>query len=154
MQLKTKTIIVNYIVVLFIILFTYTGIDKLMEYDLFKKQIEVSPIISPFAFLAKALPFFEIVICLLLVIPKFRLTGLYFSTFIMILFTLYVIAIIAIDKTLPCTCGGVIQELSWNAHLIFNCFFVMLGFIGIKLQKQINRSLASQSTFLTQLHIF
>ena len=137
----TKSTLVEIIAVLFIILFLYTGISKLMEYGVFKEQIAESPILQPVApFIAWALPLTELLLCLLLIIPRWRLKGLYASFILMIAFTLYIGAIMTFNKELPCSCGGIISELSWTGHLIFNSLFILLAFAGILLEKQIKRS--------------
>jgi len=35
------------------------------------------------------------------------------------------------DDNLPCSCGGVIQQLSWTQHIVFNLIFIAAGGIGI-----------------------
>ncbi|THU39601.1 DoxX family membrane protein [Niastella caeni] len=138
----SKSTIVEIISVLFIILFLYTGISKLMEYAVFKEQIAESPILKPVAsFIAWALPLTEFIVSLLLIIPRWRLKGLYASLFLMIAFTIYIGAIMLFNKELPCSCGGIISELSWNGHLIFNSIFILLALIGVLLEKKIRRSI-------------
>ena len=38
---------------------------------------------------------------------------------------------------IPCSCGGVLEKMSWNEHLIFNIAFVVLGLVAILLQNVI-----------------
>jgi uncharacterized membrane protein YphA (DoxX/SURF4 family) len=137
----TKSTIVEIISVLFIILFLYTGISKLMEYGVFKEQIADSPILQPIApVIAWGLPLTEFLVTILLIIPRWRLKGLYASLILMIAFTLYIGAIMTFNKELPCSCGGIISELSWQGHLIFNSLFIGLAFAGVVLEKRIRRS--------------
>lgn len=137
----TKSTIVEIISFLFIILFLYTGISKLLEYSVFKEQIAESPILKPIApFIAWALPLIEFFISLFLIIPRWQLKGLYASLLLMTVFTGYIGAIMTFNKELPCSCGGIISLLSWKEHLIFNSAFILLAFIGVRLQKQIQRS--------------
>lgn len=139
--LKKETI-VEIIAFLFVILFLYTGISKLMEYSVFKEQIAESPVLKPFAsFIAWSLPLLEFVVSLLLIIPRWRLKGLYASLVLMILFTLYIIGVMTFFKDLPCSCGGIISLLSWPAHLVFNSAFIILAFIGVSLEKKIRLSI-------------
>ena len=135
-----KTVLVEIIAHLFIILFLYTGVAKLMEFDVFQEQLGDSPVLGPVApIVAWGLPITEFVISLLLFFPRFRLKGLYASFIIMILFTAYVITILSIDKELPCSCGGIIEALSWKGHLIVNSGLVILAFAGIKMQRNLTR---------------
>ena len=52
----------------------------------------------------------------------------------MVMFTTYIFIIMHFSEHVPCSCGGVLQRLGWQEHLIFNIVFVMLGIIGALLQ--------------------
>jgi uncharacterized membrane protein YphA (DoxX/SURF4 family) len=127
-----RTTIIEIITVLNIILFLYTGIAKIMDYSVFKEQLAVSPLLSwaanPVALL---LPWVEFAIVLMLVIPRWRLKGLYASLIMMTLFTIYIIALFSISTEMPCSCGGVMEELSWGQHLFLNGTLVILGATSI-----------------------
>jgi uncharacterized membrane protein YphA (DoxX/SURF4 family) len=138
----SKATIVEIISVLFIILFLYTGISKLMEYGVFKEQIAESPVLNPIApFIAWALPLTEFIVSILLIIPRWRLKGLYASLGLMTAFTIYIIAIMTFNKELPCSCGGIISLLSWKGHLVFNSVFILLAYIGVRLERQLRRAI-------------
>src|SRR5690349_3095795 len=95
----SKSTLVEIISCLFIILFLYTGISKLMEYSVFKEQMADSPILKPVApIIAWALPLTEFLVTILLIIPRWRLKGLYASLFLMVAFTLYIGAIMTFNK--------------------------------------------------------
>jgi len=132
-----RTTIIEIITVLNIILFLYTGIAKIMDYSVFKEQLALSPILSwaanPVAIL---LPVVEFAIVLTLTIPRWRLKGLYASFIIMTLFTGYIIALFSISTEMPCSCGGIMEELSWQQHIVFNGAFVLLNLGAIYLQKK------------------
>jgi uncharacterized membrane protein YphA (DoxX/SURF4 family) len=155
-----RTTIVEIISVLFIILFLYTALSKLMEYSVFKEQIAVSPFLAPVASLvAPMIPIIEILLVLMLIVPKWRLKGLFASTALMVAFTVYIIAMMLFAENLPCSCGGVLAELSWGQHIIFNSVFIVLGMVGIILEKKIRKeaddqwSLIGKRTFLQRLRI-
>jgi uncharacterized membrane protein YphA (DoxX/SURF4 family) len=140
-SLLTKSTFVEIISVLFIILFLYTGISKLMEYSVFKEQIAENPILKPVAsFIAWSLPLTEFLVSLMLIIPRWRLKGLYATLFLMIAFTIYIGGIMMFYKELPCSCGGIISLLSWNGHLIFNSIFILLAFMCVRLERQLRRA--------------
>ena len=135
-----RALIIDIIAILFMILFLYTGINKLMEYLVFKEQIAESPILRQMApIISIALPIFEIVISILLLFPQLRVVGLYAALSMMVLFSLYIIGILIFNDKLPCSCGGVLSQLSWPQHLVFNGSFMMLGIIGIFLQRKDTR---------------
>lgn len=133
-----KTTIIETIVVMYTILFLYTAIAKLMDYGVFKEQLAASPILAPVSTLiAVGLPWFEILVTVLLVVPRWRLKGFYASLFLMTSFTIYIAATLAFSEHIPCSCGGIIAELSWTQHLIFNTVFIGLAITGIILTHKI-----------------
>jgi uncharacterized membrane protein YphA (DoxX/SURF4 family) len=136
-----KRLAVEIIALLFVILFLYTGIAKLMDFDVFQEQLMDSPILSFAApMVAWGLPFMEFIVSLALFIPKYRQLGLYASFILMILFTGYVGWLLAFAPELPCSCGGIMEELSWPAHLVVNIALVGLALTGIILAKKIKRT--------------
>lgn len=132
-----RTTIIEIITVLNIILLLYTGIAKIIDYSEFKDQLSDSPILG---FVSKPitllLPWVEFAIVLMLIIPRWRLKGLYTTFVLMILFTIYIIALFSISKEIPCSCGGIIELLSWKQHLIFNVAFILLNLLAIRLLKK------------------
>lgn len=132
-----RRIAILIIALLHIALFAYAAISKLTDYYNFEFGISESPYISPFAgFLAWAIPAFELLIVVLLLLPLSRLLGLYASFFLMLLFTIYIAAMLLSSSEIPCSCGGVLEELSWPMHIIFNLVFVVLSAIAIILEHQ------------------
>lgn len=108
-----------------------------MDYSVFKEQLAVSPILGfaakPIALL---LPWVEFVLVLMLVIPRWRLKGLYACLGMMVLFTVYIIALFSVSKEMPCSCGGIMEELSWQQHIVFNSAFILLNLWAIILLKK------------------
>lgn len=124
--------ITEIIAILFIVLFVYTGVSKLTDVELFRVQIGQSPLLTEMAFvLAWAVPLVELVIAGLLVFEFTRVTGLYASLSIMVVFTVYIILVSEFSDYVPCSCGGVIQNMTWNQHLLFNIAFVLLAVTGL-----------------------
>lgn len=112
------------ITLLLIILFGYTALSKLMNYANFEFGLSESPFIAPFAgLLVWALPVTELIIALSLAMPVFRLSALYASFVLLFLFTGYIAAMLAFAVDIPCSCGGVLEIMSWPIHLVFNGFF-------------------------------
>jgi hypothetical protein len=135
--LKEKTI-VEIICSLLILLFIYSSLSKLSDYELFTVQLSKSPFITSISnFVAWSIPTTEIVIALLLVIQRTRLIGLYASFFLMSLFTAYLIVMLNVSYYIPCSCGGVLENLSWNQHVIFNTFFIAISAVGAIIQHKI-----------------
>lgn len=130
-----KNLISPVIAVLVIILFVYAALAKLSDYANFKFGLSESPLIAPFAgFLAWAIPAIELAIAVMLVWPAWRLMGLYASFALMLLFTLYIGGMLLSGTDFPCSCGGVLEHMSWGVHLVFNAVYVILCAIGINLE--------------------
>lgn len=126
---------------LFGLLFVYAAANKLMEYDKFLLQMSKSPIITDFASIfVWMIPALEIVISIMLFVESLRLLGLFASLALMSLFTAYIYAILKFSDTMPCSCGGILEKLGWEEHLIFNIVFVVLAIVGIVLQTKIEEN--------------
>lgn len=125
---------IDIIVFLFMLLFIYAATTKLLEYDLFKAQIGKSPLILKYAdTFAWMVPGIELLITVMLFIPRLWLIGLYASFSIMVAFTLYIVFILAFSPYVPCSCGGILSSMGWAEHLIFNIAFTILAAAGIYL---------------------
>jgi hypothetical protein len=113
---------------LFIFLFVYSALSKFHEFDAFKAVLGRSPVIgSKNEILAWSLPLIELMVAIILFIPGTRRIGLYSSFFLMSIFTVYVGYLILFIPNLPCSCGGIIKQMSWKQHLVFNIFFTSLA---------------------------
>nr|WP_143097972.1 MauE/DoxX family redox-associated membrane protein [Chitinophaga sp. CF118] len=77
----------------------------------------------------------------LLIPNKTRKYGLLGSLVLMLVFTVYVAYVLLFTTKRPCTCGGIIRQLSWPDHLIFNISFLLLAITGIILQIRYKRTL-------------
>lgn len=113
---------------IFIVLFTYTAVNKLVDYQTFRIALVQSPILEHYAgFMMVALPVVELLVVLLLAIPATRRVGLFASLFLMTAFTLYISYLMFFASELPCNCGGIMRSLSWKQHLIVNIFLIALA---------------------------
>ena len=148
MSCMKKSTVIEIICCLLIFLFTYTGLSKLLNHELFHNQLIVFPLIKyAEPLLSWALPVTELIVALLLFIQKFRLAALYATLVLLTAFTVYLIVIIVFGISLPCSCGGIIQYLSWKAHVVFNLFFIAVTVIGIVLQSNLNTNFFQISKF-------
>ena len=130
-----RSIAIEIICALFVILFIYTGLNKWLDYDTFKFQLGRSPYLQHYSrLLALLLPPLELLVAITLVLKRTRLAGLYASFFLMCLFTGYVAIMLSLSYYLPCSCGGILQALSWQGHLILNSAFTLLAAAGAWLQ--------------------
>jgi thiol-disulfide isomerase/thioredoxin len=132
-----RTTLVDSVTYFFILLFLYTGGEKLMEINSFKDQMVSSPLLGPLGgFVAWALPITEILLAIVLFILKWRLKGLYGSLGLMVVFTVYLVVILAIDDHLSCSCGGIIENLTPRQHLLFNGATIVLAGLAIASERR------------------
>lgn len=137
-----KLLAKNLIASLFIFLFVYTGLTKFINIESFKTALGSSSILKPVAgILSFAVPLTELAISTLLFIPVSRRIGFLCSMILMGLFSVYIMAMLLFASELPCSCGGIIQQMNWTQHLIFNIVFTILGFTGWILSKKHNKDL-------------
>ncbi len=135
--------IVEITAALLILLFAYTGISKLNERNLFQFVISKSPLVGNWsALLSWTLPILELVTALLLFIPATKQTGLWISLVLMMIFSIYIGYMVLFSKHLPCSCGGVLKQLTWTQHLVFNILFAILSALCIWLYKRNQRFIA------------
>lgn len=107
-----------------------------MDYSQFKFQLGRSPYVTNIAgFVAWALPLGELTIAGLLLFRKTTTLGIYASFFLMLLFTGYIYAMQHYSYFVPCSCGGILNNMDWDTHFYFNIIFTLLGLAGIFLQK-------------------
>ena len=131
--MKKSSIVYEAVVLLFIVMFLYAAASKLFTFELYKAQLDTQPFddrLTPL--LAVAIPSAEIIVSLLLIIPGTKALGLYLATFLMVIFTGYIVLIkLHYFGKVPCGCGGVIAQFTWIQHLWFNLFFLIGGIIAI-----------------------
>ncbi len=127
-----KATIVEIISLLFILLFMYTGVNKLIDHQTFYSALNKSPLLTSFAgILSWLVPIGEVAISIALFNPRTRKIGLACASIMMAIFTIYIGYMLAYRSDRPCTCGGVIQLMTWHQHFYFNTAFTLLGVLGL-----------------------
>ena len=153
LTVRMQKVILELICLLYILLFVYAAVSKLLDFENLQVQLGQSPLLSAFAgWFSWVVPIVELIIALLLVFPKFRLLGLYAAFGLMVMFTTYIFIILNFSSFVPCSCGGILEKMTWNQHLVFNFFFILLGIWAILLQSQ-EKNQRKNLTFRTILTI-
>lgn len=130
--INAKKLFVEIVALLYIVLFVYAAVSKLMDFQNFRVQIAQSPLLTTFASLvAVAVIALELLISLLLSFPAWRKAGLYAALALMVLFSLYIYMILTYSPFVPCSCGGILEDMGWIQHLIFNIFFCLLAIAAL-----------------------
>ena len=129
-----KSIITDMISALLVFLFVYAAASKLLNYEQFSAQLSQSPLLSHYSHVvAVAIPLIEFGIVILLINSTTKLLGLIASFTLLILFTSYLIAVLSFSAHIPCSCGGILQGMSWKTHIAFNLIFIGFTIVGIVL---------------------
>ena len=132
-----KKTFLTFIVSLFVLLFVYAALSKLLAYETFESQLGQSPLLSAFAsWVAPGIIIIELLIAMLLLFERTRLIALFGFYSMMVHFTTYIIIILNFTDFIPCSCGGVLEQLGWTEHLAFNIGFMGLGVVGILIENK------------------
>ncbi|KUJ55617.1 hypothetical protein AR686_12465 [Chryseobacterium aquaticum subsp. greenlandense] len=111
-----------------------------MDFENFQIQISESPLLGAYAgFIPFAIIILELIIAGLLCYRKTRNIGLIGSFILMLIFTGYIFFIIRTSENLPCSCGGILEKMSWHQHLYFNIGCVVLSVIALGLNLRYSR---------------
>lgn len=106
---------------LLVFLFLYTALTKLYDVSRFAAAMRHNSILAPYADILKwVVPITEIIIVILLCVAQTRRMGIFISAILLALFAGYISYMLIKDSDLPCTCGGILESMSWRQHLMFN----------------------------------
>lgn len=151
---KTIKILPLLISYFFILLLVYASISKVLDFENFQVQIAQSPLLSAYAgMVSYAVIIVELLIAFLLIFPHQRLYGLYGSLGIMTSFTIYIYLIINYSEFVPCSCGGVLEKLGWDDHLIFNICCIIVAAMGIYLSENLKKRILRVSLWVVAVII-
>lgn len=135
-QHKHKEATISIICMLFIVLFVYAATSKLWDFQQFKVQLGQSPILTAYADgLAWGVPGVEYLLAMMLIFDRLRPIALYGSFALMVLFTTYIVLVLNFSDYIPCSCGGVLEDLGWTEHIAFNLLFILMAVFAILLGK-------------------
>lgn len=127
-----RLLIVDIISCLYILLFVYAATSKLLDFQKFSDQVGQSPILTSFKnWVVIGIPVLEYIISVSLLFKRSRLIGLYSSFGLMAIFSAYIYIITRFSDYVPCSCGGILEKMNWNQHLIFNVVFLLFVIVGI-----------------------
>lgn len=135
-----KKIIPFSVSIFFVILFCYAVISKILDFENFQVQISASPLLNGFSqFLPYMIIIAEFLIAGFLCYRKTRTTGLIGCFVLMLIFTVYIALLLSTSKNLPCSCGGILEKMSWQQHLYFNIGCVVFTIIALGLNLRYSR---------------
>lgn len=127
-SVRTKHWLSFCICLLCVFLFVISAYDKIAEHERFRNGLSKVAIIGSYAYIISWLvPIVEMVVALLLIIPKTQKYGLFGFLLVMIVFTIYIGGMWLWAEKLPCHCNLIIEKLSWAEHVVFNLAFIGLA---------------------------
>jgi putative oxidoreductase len=150
--MSKKQVLIECVCASLILLFMYASVSKFLDFHRFIDQMNNQPLPNSWTpFLVWFIPLVEIAISGLLLFEYTRLLALYASLVLMTVFTIYAgLVLLHFFPYVPCSCGGVIQNLTWPQHLILNFFYTALSILGIIQQRRKH----FKSIFITNKHSF
>ena len=113
---------------LLILLFVYAAVSKLAGMTAFRHEMHNQNFPADVAdTLTFLIPAAELLAVALLLSEKWQGAGLWLSAALMAAFTGYIALVLAgYWQRVPCSCGGVLKNMSWGPHLFFNLFFLLV----------------------------
>ena len=140
--------IVSLIATLYILLFAYAAVSKLIDYENFHRQLAMSPVLTSHAsWLSWLVPVLELLLATLLAFPKTRTSGMYGSLCLMAAFTVYIYLIMNYASHVPCSCGGILEDMGWMEHFYFNLGFMALALVSLALEYAIYKNTLQKGKF-------
>lgn len=128
------------IATLLIILWIYAAVSKLLQLENFQIRLSQFPFINDYAkLLAWLVPGVEIIIAFLFLFPRLKDEAYLASLSLLLIFTAYIIAVLNLSDSIPCSCNGVLPSLSWKEHILLNAGFVILALTGLVISPQLRK---------------
>lgn len=131
MKLKTKHYLIQFAAALLIFIFLYAALLKIFQPVAYISKMSHLPILNEIhnSFLW-VVPISELIIVLLLCWPRYRELGFLLSLALLLFFALYIAGLYIFAKRMPCSCGGILEKMSWPQHIVFNITAMLISFWG------------------------
>lgn len=123
---------VSEIIYYFLILFlSYVFVNKFLDINAFTSNIAKTGIFPEFIneLLSYSVLLIEVIAIIILLFNK--KTGLYYCLIMFLLFTFYITILNYTDRYEVCGCGGILNGLSFNIHLLINIILIFITTISI-----------------------
>jgi putative oxidoreductase len=138
--MKNSQLLLSIMITMLILLFAYTAVSKLYDLADFERQLrnQVLPrwSVTPLLWF---LPAMELVVVAMLLSKPFRLAGLWASCALMFVFSIYMgLVVLNVFDRIPCSCGGVLKNMGFTTHLIFNLTFLFFSIASLRIHESLN----------------
>ena len=120
-------------VFLLILVWTYTGLEKIIRFEASRKAFHNQTFPVELAeLLSYSIPALELLLAVLLLFSVTRWWGYLGSILLLTVFITYVGLIwVGAFPRVPCNCAGIIESLGWSEHLVLNLIFLILACQGL-----------------------
>lgn len=125
------------ITTILMMLWAYSSISKFIDLPRFRRGLRNQAFPKWVgAILFWTLPLTELLLILLLWLPDTRLSGMYLSAILLLIFTIYIGgAVYGFYDRYPCPCGGIFRGMRWNTHLKVNFILTCIAITGLLLME-------------------
>jgi hypothetical protein len=114
------------------VLFAYSAGAKIFDLPGYRSRIGDLPlplwIAQPLTWLV---PLVEILVVVLLILPRLRVVGLLSAISLLVVFSLFLLYLTQYP-ILSCACGGLLERIGAGWHLSLNILFILLGVVGLR----------------------
>jgi hypothetical protein len=129
---NARKVFLEIVCLLYVFLLVYAAMNKGLDFENFKVELGQSPLLSAFAgWISWGVLIIEFLIAILLLFPSTRIKALFAGFCLMSMFTAYIFIMLNYSSFLPCSCGGILEKMSWQEHLVFNLIFVILAGLAL-----------------------
>lgn len=144
-----RKLVTGFIPALLLLVFFYTGANKLFSLHDFTSNMYNQPIPHPLAYvLARAIPIAEIIAAACLLFARTQQIGLILSFILLAIFTGYIsLILLHVFPRIPCSCAGIFRHISWQQHLWINV--LLLALTGLALAPTLKKHFHSPLKPLT-----
>jgi hypothetical protein len=134
--MKARQIVVEVIYMILILNFFYEGIYKIAYWSSFSIWLHHAPLLKPiWVILTYAIPLGEIILALSLISPTYRLTALYISIPVLIVFILWIMGVFLFTHRLFWPYHALWKKPTWMEKMMISLGFCWLAFIAIVFSK-------------------
>ncbi len=138
---KNSLIVYYLITVALVAVLGFILASKLIEHEKFIFQMELSPmpLMKDYAeYISWAVPASCLLILSLLFVNHVtRWWGVLASLVLFGTFSIYIVYMLLSPYSLPCTCAGLANGISWAWQLVINIILMLLAYCGLKLHRHI-----------------
>jgi uncharacterized membrane protein YphA (DoxX/SURF4 family) len=133
-----KSLLPDLVSAFMVFLLVYTGTSKFKHLPVFNSQLRETKLYNGVEqLLTWTIPFAEILVAILLIVPSTRKLGLLLSAVLLSFFTVHLLLVIVSSGPIPCSCGGIFNGLTWIQHLVLNAVLLALCYTSYFIARRI-----------------